>query len=175
MPSPASKRIGGGRSSKRYMPACAAPGGATESQIAWPSVFSQNADGTVLVRVGQESLLVSGTGLKVKPLEPTVLWIDRPARSAQHPTMKPVELIARMLRNSTKRGDIVLDLFGGSGSTLICCEMLERGARLCELDPRFVDVIVRCWQEFTGNEAVLASDGRSFVELEQQRVSEGEQ
>jgi len=139
------------------------------------SVFAQNADGTVLVRVGQESLLVSGTDLQVRPLEPTVLWIDRPARSAEHPTMKPVELIARMLRNSTTPGDIVLDLFGGSGSTLICCETFERAARLCELDPRFVDVIVRRWQEFTGNEAVLASDGRSFAELERQRVSEGEQ
>jgi DNA modification methylase len=137
------------------------------------SVFSQNADCTILVRVGQESLIVSGTDLKVQPLEPTVLWVDRPARSAEHPTTKPVELIARMLRNSTKAGDIVLDLFGGSGCTLICCETLGRAARLCELDPRFVGVIVRRWQELTGQEAVLDRDGRSFANVEQKRACEG--
>lgn len=134
------------------------------------SVFSQNADGTVLVRVGNESLIVSGTDLNVRPLEPTVLWIDRPTRSAEHPTMKPVELIARMLRNSTKLGDVVLDLFGGSGSTLICCETLGREARLCELDPRFVDVIVRRWQDFTSGGATLAEDGRTFSEIADERI-----
>ncbi|KIU25872.1 hypothetical protein SR41_17800 [Sphingomonas melonis] len=138
------------------------------------SVFTQNADGTVLVRVGQESLLISGTGLKAQALEPSVLWIDRPTRSAEHPTIKPVELIARMLRNSTKADDLVLDVFGGSGSTLICCEMLGRAARLCELDPRFVDVIVRRWQEFTGREAVLEGDTRTFAAVEQQRANGGE-
>lgn len=134
------------------------------------SVFSQNVDGTVLVRVGDESLIVSGTDLKVRPLEPTVLWIDRPTRSAEHPTMKPVELITRMLRNSTKPGDVVLDLFGGSGSTLICCETLGREARLCELDPRFVDVIVRRWQDFTGGGATHAEDGRTFSEIADARI-----
>lgn len=136
------------------------------------SVFSQNADGSVLVRVGQESLLVSGTDLRVQPLEPTVLWIDKPARSAEHPTMKPVALIARMLRNSTKPGDVVLDLFGGSGSTLICCETLGLAARICELDPRFVDVIVRRWQELTGFRAVLEGGGGSFTTTDQLRTSE---
>lgn len=136
------------------------------------SVFTQNADGTVLVRVGQQSLLISGTGLKARALEPSVLWIDRPTRSAEHPTMKPVELIARMLRNSTKADDIVLDVFGGSGSTLICCEMLGRAARLCELNPRFVDVIVRRWQDFTGRDAVLDGGMRTFAAVEQERASE---
>lgn len=139
------------------------------------SVFSQNADGTVLVRVDQQSLVISGTDLVIQPVEPTVLWVDRPSRSEQHPTMKPVELIARMLRNSTQPGDIVLDLFGGSGSTLICCETLGRAARLCELDPHFVDVIVRRWQDFTGQEAFLAADGRTFtaVQIERQPGGEG--
>ena len=80
--------------------------------------------------------------------------------------MKPVELISRMLRNSTREGDIVLDLFGGSGSTLISCEMLGRHARLLELDPRFVDVIVRRWQDFTGQAARLDGSGATFADVE---------
>jgi DNA modification methylase len=137
------------------------------------SVFSQNADGTVLVRVDQQSLLISGTDLTVQTVEPTVLWVARPSRSDEHPTMKPVELIARMLRNSTQSRDIVLDLFGGSGSTLICCEMLGRSARLCELDPRFVDVIVRRWQDFTGQAALLTANARTFADVERARQPEG--
>ena len=78
--------------------------------------------------------------------------------------MKPVELISKMLRNSTRQGDVVLDLFGGSGSTLISCEMLGRQARLMELDSKFVDVIVQRWEEFTGKEAVLESNGLTFKE-----------
>jgi DNA modification methylase len=82
-----------------------------------------------------------------------------------HPTQKPVELIERALGNSSKAGDIVVDCFGGSGSTLIACETTGRHARLMELDPRYVDVIVRRWQEFTGEQAVLDQDGRSFDEV----------
>ena len=126
------------------------------------SVFTLNEDGSLTVRVGQESLIVNGTDFRVRPVEPTVLRISKPKKSAEHPTMKPVELIGRMLKNSTRTGDVVLDLFGGSGSTMICCEMLGRAARLVELDPRFVDVIVRRWQQATGREAVLDADGRSF-------------
>lgn len=137
------------------------------------SVFSQNADGTLLVRVGPQSLLINGTDLTVQPVEPTVLWVDRPSRSDEHPTMKPVDLISRMLRNSTEEGDVVLDLFGGSGSTLISCEALGRKARLCELDPRFVDVIVRRWQDFTGSEAVLIGDERTFAAVQRERFIRG--
>ena len=72
-----------------------------------------------------------------------------------HPTAKPVELIDRALINSSKAGDIVVDLFGGSGSTLIACERQNRKARLMEIDPKYADVIVRRWQEFTGRQAVL--------------------
>ncbi len=127
------------------------------------SVFGLNSDGSVTVRVGQQSLIIRGTDMVVEPVEPTVIECEKPKASADHPTMKPVGLIERMLKNSTRQGDVVLDLFGGSGSTLICCEMMDRHARLVELDPKFVDVIVRRWQEFTGNEAVLESDGRSFA------------
>ena len=82
-----------------------------------------------------------------------------------HPTQKPVELIEKALQNSSKSGDTILDLFGGSGSTLIACEKTGREARLMELDPKYVDVIVKRWQEFTGKQAVLEADGRTFDEV----------
>ena len=81
----------------------------------------------------------------------TVWEFDKPSRNADHPTMKPVALIARALDNSSSRGDIVLDPFGGSGSTLLAAETTGRHARLIELDPKYVDVICRRWQEHTGN------------------------
>jgi DNA modification methylase len=70
-----------------------------------------------------------------------------------HPTQKPVALLERMVRNSSRTGDVVLDLFGGSGSTLIACERLDRRARLVELDPRYCDAIVRRWEKITGKTA----------------------
>ena len=83
--------------------------------------------------------------------------------------MKPVELVERAIGNSSRRGDIVLDAFGGSGSTLIACERMERSARLMELDPKYVDVMVRRWQEFTGREAILDGDGRTFGQIAAER------
>jgi DNA modification methylase len=83
-----------------------------------------------------------------------------------HPTQKPVELIEQALNNSSKGGDTVLDVFGGSGSTLIACEKTGREARLMELDPKYVDVIVRRWQEFTGKQATHAATGATFAEVE---------
>jgi DNA modification methylase len=68
--------------------------------------------------------------------------------------MKPVELVERAIRNSSKTKDLVLDPFGGSGSTLIACEKAGRRARLIELDPKYVDVIVKRWEEFTGQKAI---------------------
>ena len=91
-----------------------------------------------------------------------VWFFDKPARNDLHPTMKPVALIERAIRNSSKTRDIVLDPFGGSGSTLIACEKTGRHARLVELDPKYCDVIVMRWQEFSGDTAVLDGDGRSF-------------
>jgi DNA modification methylase len=79
--------------------------------------------------------------------------------------MKPLELIERALVNSSKSGDIVADLFGGSGSTLIGCERRGRKARLMEIDPTYGDVIVTRWQGFTGKKAVRESDGRTFDEI----------
>ena len=74
-------------------------------------------------------------------------------------------LVERAFRNSSKSRDIVLDPFGGSGTTLIACEKVGRQARLIELDPRYCDVIVRRWQEFSGDKAALDGDGRSFEEI----------
>ncbi len=83
--------------------------------------------------------------------------------------MKPVELIERALVNSSRAGDIVVDLFGGSGSTLIGCERRGRKARLMEIDPQYADVIVRRWQEYTGTQAVLEQDDRPFDEIARER------
>ncbi len=86
------------------------------------------------------------------------VWsIKKPAKNDLHPTMKPVELVERAVRNSSKTRDLVLDPFGGSGTTLIACEKTGRRARLIELDPKYVDVIVRRWEEYTGQKAQKAN------------------
>lgn len=85
----------------------------------------------------------------------TVLEFDKPNRNAEHPTMKPVELVAYLIRNSSKKDNIILDLFGGSGSTLIACEQLERRAYMMELDPKYCDVIIDRWEKFTNQKAEL--------------------
>lgn len=96
----------------------------------------------------------------------STLWqLNKPAASRLHPTMKPVELVRRAIANSSKPGDVVLDLFGGAGSTLIACEKAGRAARLVELDPVYCDVIIRRWEEFVGKEATRESDGVSFQDL----------
>jgi site-specific DNA-methyltransferase (adenine-specific) len=83
----------------------------------------------------------------------TVWEFDRPKRSTEHPTMKPIDLITKSLRNSTNQKEIVLDSFGGSGSTLIACEQTNRVARIIELDPKYCDVIIERWEKLTGLEA----------------------
>lgn len=119
-------------------------------------------DGTIQIDVGGQVVVVEGENMTMRSLDTSVIRFDKPARNTEHPTMKPVDLIRSMLDNSADEGAVVLDPFGGSGSTLIACEMSRRQARLMELDPRFVDVIVRRWQEFTGREATLEGDGRTF-------------
>ncbi len=96
------------------------------------------------------------------------VWhIKKPHKNDLHPTMKPVELMERAVRNSSKTRDIVLDPFGGSGTTLIACEKSGRRARLIELDPKYVDVIVKRWQDFSGKQATRQSDGVAFNGLAQ--------
>jgi DNA modification methylase len=92
----------------------------------------------------------------------TILEFDRPSRNGEHPTMKPVELFAYQMLNNTKGNDRVLDSFGGSGTTAIAAEKHGRNALLMELDPKYCDVIVKRWQDFTGKTAVLESTGEPF-------------
>jgi DNA modification methylase len=99
-----------------------------------------------------------------------VWFIKKPVANDLHPTMKPVELVDRALRNSSKSRDTVLDPFGGSGSTLIACERSGRQARLIEMEPKYCDVIIRRWQEYSGKQAVLESDGRAFKDLAVERL-----
>lgn len=86
----------------------------------------------------------------------TIIECKKPRVNDIHPTMKPVELMEYQILNNTKGQDIVLDLFGGSGSTLIACEKTGRRARLMELDPKYCDVIVKRWEDFTGKQAILS-------------------
>ena len=95
----------------------------------------------------------------------TILEFEKPSRNGEHPTMKPVALFEYQLLNNTKGGDQVLDSFGGSGTTLIAAEKNGRVARLMELDPKYCDVIVKRWQDFTGKIAIHAETGQPFAEV----------
>jgi DNA modification methylase len=96
----------------------------------------------------------------------STLWtVNKPTANRLHPTMKPLELIEIALKNSSREHDLVLDLFGGSGSTLVACEEHARIGYLLELDPRYVDVIIQRWQDFTGKEARRAQDNQLFNSL----------
>lgn len=85
----------------------------------------------------------------------TILEFDKPVRNGEHPTMKPVELFEYQILNNTKGGDIVLDSFGGSGTTLIAAEKNKRKSFVMELDPKYCDVIIKRWEDFTGKTAEL--------------------
>ena len=95
----------------------------------------------------------------------TIMEFDKPSRNGEHPTMKPVALFEYQLLNNTKGGDLVLDSFGGSGTTLIAAEKNGRIARIMELDPKYCDVIVKRWQDFTGKQAVHAETNQPFAEV----------
>ncbi|MCC6363074.1 MAG: site-specific DNA-methyltransferase [Bryobacterales bacterium] len=99
-----------------------------------------------------------------------VWFVKKPVSNDLHPTMKPVELVERAIRNSSKTRDTVLDPFGGSGSTLIACEKTGRQARLVELEPKYCDVIVRRFQEHSGKKATLEADGRAFADIAAERL-----
>lgn len=85
----------------------------------------------------------------------TILNFDKPIRNDKHPTMKPIPLFDYQIKNNTKGGDVVLDLFGGSGTTIVACEQNGRSAYVMEFDPKYVDVIIDRWEQFTGEKAVL--------------------
>jgi DNA modification methylase len=100
------------------------------------------------------------------------VWqVDKPVVNDLHPTMKPVELVKRAIHNSSRFGETVLDTFGGAGSTLIACERTGRHARVLEIMPGYVDVMVRRWQGITGKSATLEGDGRSFEDVAAERLS----
>lgn len=135
----------------------------TMVKLADSEPFARNPDGSWTVRVGDRSMVIRGE-FDVEEVVPSVMHEAKPSRNDVHPTMKPVALVERMLTNSARPGDLVLDVCGGSGSTLIAAERLGMCARLVELDPRFVDVIVSRWQTYTGRRAVREGDGAEFPE-----------
>src|SRR5205823_6074298 len=101
----------------------------------------------------------------------STLWeVNKPAANRHHPTAKPVELIERAIRNSSRRGEWVADLFAGSGATLIACQRLGRKSCLMEIDPQYTDVIVHRYEEFVGQRAILDGEGLSFAEVARQRL-----
>jgi DNA modification methylase len=102
------------------------------------------------------------------------VWqIAKPRANDLHPTMKPVELVERAINNSSKLGDVVMDPFGGSGTTLIASERTGRIAWLIELDPKYVDVIVKRWEEFTGGKAVLEGEDRTLDKVREAGSNRG--
>ncbi len=133
------------------------------------SPFVKMEDGRYQIRLGESVLVVSADAM-LEEHPSSVLYEPRPATSGLHPTQKPVALVERMLKQSARAGDLVVDAFGGSGSTLIAADRLGMSARLMELDPRFADVIVRRWQDYTGRRAVHARTGEEFPGDDEQRL-----
>ncbi len=116
------------------------------------TVIEEKTDFRKLKKEQLIAILERMTGQEVQT---SVMFEDKPLRNLIHPTMKPVTLMAEMVRNSTKRGGIVLDNFAGSGSTMIACEQLRRRCYAMEMDPRYADAIIDRWEQFTGGKAVL--------------------
>ena len=125
----------------------------TVSEFMLEAPLTQVEPNLYRLRLGDQWFQIRGEKLAIEELETSVLKVPRPKKNEDHPTMKPVALIDKMLRNSTKKNDLVFDPFGGSGSTLISCEKLGRTAYLCEVEPKFVDVIVLRWEQATGKKA----------------------
>ena len=85
----------------------------------------------------------------------TLLEFDKPNKNEEHPTMKPIDLLVQLIKNSSKENQLIVDLFGGSGSTLIAAEQTSRICYTMELDPKYCDVIIRRWEKLTGQKAKL--------------------
>jgi DNA modification methylase len=133
-------------------------------------VFLPRDDGRWQIRIGDRILIVDGNA-HVEEAVSGLLCEVRPKRSTLHPTMKPVALIERMLRCSAVPGQLILDPFGGSGSTLIAADRLGMRAALIEIDPRYVDVIVSRWQQYAGAVAHRSSDGVQFDRVQLQSAA----
>jgi len=105
------------------------------------------------------------------PTNEVSVWdIEQPHRNEHHPTQKPIECMSRAIQNSSRAGDVVAEPFSGSGTTIIACEQLKRKCYAIEIEPRYVDVAVKRWQNLTNEEATLEGDGRTFAEIETARA-----
>lgn len=122
----------------------------------------READNVWQVATGDSILRITGKDVMVENLASTIISVPKPQRSKQHPTMKPVALVERMMANSSPRGGLVVDLCGGSGTTLIAGERLGRRCNLMDMDPRHVDGTILRWQEYTGKVAAHAATGRPY-------------
>ena len=126
-----------------------------------PVVIQDNNNGysSICVTVGTQQVVLQGRDISVVSNENDRLmsiWrFEKPVRNGEHPTMKPIPLCARAIQNSSKPYDIVVDFFGGSGSTLMAAEQVQRTCYSMELDPVYADVIIRRWEEYTGQKAIL--------------------
>jgi DNA modification methylase len=129
--------------------------------------IEQLADGSIILCHEGTSTVITGRDLAVEQFDSTIILERKPLRSELHPTMKPVGLVERFIRNSSRAGNMVLDPFGGSGTTLIACERTNRTCRTMELDPKYADAIVRRWQAYTGKSAVHERTGSTFDDREQ--------
>ena len=118
------------------------------------STLIEDAMGVDVDKMKKPELLQYVKKLLAGDIQTSVLRERTPVRNDLHPTMKPVPLFGRLIRNSSREGDVVLDIFGGSGTTMIACEQLGRKARLMELDPHYCDVILSRWEKFSGKKAV---------------------
>ena len=126
------------------------------------TVFEDKAD---LDKLSKEELKEMIEDILSDKIPTTIIHEDKQLRNDIHPTMKPIRLISRLIKNSSKPGESVIDFFGGSGSTLISCEQLGRKCYMIELDPKYVDVIIDRWETLTGKTAVKIIEGiKSEVE-----------
>ena len=123
--------------------------------------FQRQADGRYAITIGDEVLVVSGDAV-VESAPGSIIRHPKPKRSEHHPTQKPVAMLERLMKNSARSGDLVLEPFSGSGSTLMAAERLGLYCRASELDPGYVDVAVMRWQGYTGRQAVHAVSGANF-------------
>lgn len=138
-----------------------------------PIIFGWQADFEPILYGWNHDHVFHGAKGAVDVMEvavPSVWEIERTKKNDLHPTMKPIALCEAAIMNSSRERQIVLDLFGGSGSTLIAAEKSNHQARLMELEPKYVDVIVRRWQEFTGKKATLEATGATFEQIAADRL-----
>ncbi|NDY41267.1 site-specific DNA-methyltransferase [Dissulfurirhabdus thermomarina] len=137
---------------------------ATVEEIDHPAI-SRLSDDAICIDAGEDVLVIRGRDISIDMHPTTIIREAKPLANEDHPTTKPVPLIERHIRNSSRPGDLVLDPFGGSGSTLIAAHRQSRRARVIELDPKYGDVILLRWQREAAAPAVHAASGRSYEEV----------